>query len=98
MGRSQGSSPSRKLLSQTADHGNSNRNIPISMQSPIKITSIMLLPTPPKVAAGGRESAALLEIADSLGDIPVVNVAGVNFHEIFQGGLALSGQFVGRGH
>src|SRR3990172_13290030 len=88
----------KKFSSHTGDHGTRIRNRPVSSASRISNTCQKRFPdaTPPSV--GKVCSGALLEVADSLGDVAVVNVAGIDFHETLERCLAVASGFLCGGH
>ena len=72
------------------------KNSPVSIDSRTNTTRQNRFPnaTPPSV--GKTDSGVLLEVADSLRDIAVIDVAGINLDEALQCPLTVACHFLGR--
>ena len=77
-----------------ADQGINSKNVPISTHKAMYKTAPSRFRALSQPRIAGAESLGLLDRADSLGNITVVDISGVDIEETLQSGLTVSRNFI----
>jgi len=94
-----GSEPNtHQLRSHNTDHGRTSRTRPASRPSSTTIICRSLRPALVLGVTCRSRSRGLLELADPLGDVTVVDIPRIDVHETLERRLPVSGHFIGRAH